>query len=252
MPRAPRSAFPILRPGFGPHAHALLLDIARFAADACLPCPSQPSWTMSWHVWLAFLASSMILAVVPGPGAASIVGYAIGSGRRTALAAVAGLAAGDTVAITLSLAGVGTLLAASATAFLLLKWIGALYLVSLGMLTLLRSRSVEAEAGNGRRATDPRAAFLGSVAVGAFHPKTIIFFVAFVPQFINPRGSYATQAIILSLTFCMTAVAVDTAYALAASGAWGWLRRPGTLRWSERICGGVLIAAGVATAAARH
>ena len=204
---------------------------------------------MSWHIWFAFLASSAILAIMPGPGAASIVGYAVGSGRRAALAAVAGLAAGDTIAITLSLAGVGTLLAASAIAFLLLKWIGALYLISLGLLTLLKVRPVEAEAGNGKRAVDARTAFLGSVTVGALHPKTIIFFVAFVPQFISPHGSYVTQAVLLSLTFCATAVAVDTVYALAASGASRWLRRPGVGRWSERVSGSVLIAAGVATAA---
>ena len=205
---------------------------------------------MDWRAWLPFVLACTVMGLVPGPGVTSIVGYAIGSGRRTALASVAGLAVGNAVAITLSLAGVGALLAASATAFVVLKWIGALYLIALGVLALLKVRpSSDAEAD---RATTPRTAFLGNAAVGLFHPKTIVFFVAFVPQFISPRAAYAPQAVLLGLTFCVTVLITDTAYALAASAASHWLRRPGVSTWSKRASGGVLIAAGVATAAARR
>jgi len=96
----------------------------------------------------------------------------------------------------------------------------------------------------------PRTAFLGNVAVGTFHPKTIVFFVAFAPQFIRPDVNYALQAAILIATFTAVAGATDTAYALAAARASRLLRSPRAALWSKRAGGGVLIAAGLATAAA--
>lgn len=207
---------------------------------------------MSWHTWCAFVLASALMGIVPGPGVTSIVGYAIGSGRRTALASVLGMAVGNALAISLSLAGVGALLAASSTAFSILKWAGALYLIVLGVITLIKASQGAAVASSAARPTSPRAAFLGNLAVGVFHPKTIVFFVAFVPQFISAKAAYAPQAALLELTFCATVLMTDAGYALAASGATRWLRREGVGRWSKRASGGVLIAAGVATAAARR
>jgi threonine/homoserine/homoserine lactone efflux protein len=207
---------------------------------------------MNWHAWGAFVLASAVMGLIPGPGVTSIVGYAIGSGRRTALASVAGLAAGNAVAITLSLAGVGALLAASALAFSILKWIGAIYLMVLGLLTLAKARRSSADPADADHLVSPRAAFLGNLAVGVFHPKTIVFFVAFVPQFISPKLAYAPQAGLLAATFCATVLITDTAYALAASGASRWLKRPGVALWSKRASGGVLLAAGIATASARR
>ena len=207
---------------------------------------------MTWHSWFAFVLASAVMGVVPGPGVTSIVGYAIGSGRRTALASVYGMAVGNAVAISLSLAGVGAVLAASATAFSILKWIGAIYLITLGVVTLVKAQSATAVRSGDARPASPRAAFLGNVAVGVFHPKTIVFFIAFVPQFISARTAYAPQAALLAATFCLTVLITDSGYALAASGASRWLRREGVERWSSRASGGVLIAAGVATAAARR
>jgi len=204
---------------------------------------------MDWRIWLGFAAASAVMGLIPGPGVTSIVGYALSSGRRTALASVAGMAIGNATAMTLSLAGAGAVLAASALAFSILKWAGALYLVALGIFSIARSRG--AGAAVAAPAIPPRAAFWSNVAVGVFHPKTIVFFVAFAPQFISPRGSYLAQAAILIATFVGVVGATDTAYALAASRAARVLRTPGAMIWSRRAGGGVLIAAGVATAAAR-
>jgi threonine/homoserine/homoserine lactone efflux protein len=206
---------------------------------------------MAWHIWIAFAAASALMGLVPGPGVASIVGYAVSSGRRTALASVAGIAIGNGLAISLSLAGVGALLAASAMAFSLVKWAGALYLIGIGMLTLRRARGSE-DATVEKEAVTPRLAFFSNMAVGVFHPKTIIFFVAFVPQFIDARGSYLLQAAILALTFVAVVGATDSFYAMAASNASNWLRRPKTLRWSKRMGGVVMIGAGAATAMTRR
>ncbi|MFI4933021.1 MAG: LysE family translocator [Caulobacterales bacterium] len=206
---------------------------------------------MDWRVWAGFVVASAVMGLIPGPGVTSIVGYALGSGRRTALASVAGMAVGNVIAMTLSLAGAGAVLAASALAFSILKWAGALYLISLGIVTIMRSHRAAAAERLGAAPISARTAFFSNVAVGTFHPKTIIFFVAFVPQFISARGDYALQAAILIATFGSVVAVTDTAYALAAARAAHLLRGPGAAIWSKRAGGGALIAAGVATAAAR-
>jgi threonine/homoserine/homoserine lactone efflux protein len=145
---------------------------------------------------------------------------------------------------------VGALLSASALAFAILKWTGAAYLIGLGVLTIVRSGQ-SARATTQRTAIAPRTAFVSNVALGTFHPKTIVFFVAFVPQFIDARGDYRTQALILVATFVLVVALTDTTYALAASGASRLLRKPSAALWMKRAGGGVLIAAGAATAVSR-
>jgi homoserine/homoserine lactone efflux protein len=205
---------------------------------------------MDLHIWLAFVAASAVMGLAPGPAVTSIVGYALSSGRATALAAVAGMAVGNLIAMSLSLGGVGALLSASALAFAVLKWTGAAYLIGLGLVTVLRSRHSAREAVE-HTPIAPRTAFASAVALGTFHPKTIVFFVAFVPQFIDSRADYRIQALLLVATFVLVVALTDTAYALAASGASRLLRKPSAALWMKRAGGGVLIAAGAATAVSR-
>lgn len=206
---------------------------------------------MDLHLWAAFAVASFIMGVIPGPGVASIIGFAFSSGRRVALASVAGMAVGNGTAISVSLAGAGAILASSAFAFTVLKWVGALYLVTIGVIAIARS----GEAGNAAMPTRPisaKVAFLTNVAVGTFHPKTILFFVAFASQFISPTEPYLPQAVILIVTFTGVAAATDTLYALASSQASGLVRGPQFRRWAQRAGGGVLVMAGLATAAMRR
>ena len=205
---------------------------------------------MHLHVWLAFIAASAVMGLAPGPAVTSIVGYALSSGRATALAAVAGVAVGNVIAMSLSLGGVGALLSASAVTFAVLKWTGAAYLIGLGILTVLRSRQSSGET-TPPAVIAPRTAFASNVALGTFHPKTIVFFVAFVPQFIDSHADYRTQALILVATFVLIVALTDTLYAVAASGAARLLRRPSAALWMKIAGGGVLIAAGAATAVSR-
>jgi len=205
---------------------------------------------MDLHLWLAFVAASLVMGLAPGPAVTSIVGYALSSGRTTALASVAGMAVGNFIAMSLSLGGVGAILSASALAFTVLKWTGAAYLIGLGIVTVLRSRHASREMTQ-RRVIAPRTAFTSNVALGTFHPKTIVFFVAFVPQFIDSRADYRIQALILIATFVLVVALTDTLYALAASGAARLLRRPSAAVWMKRAGGGVLIAAGASTAVSR-
>lgn len=206
---------------------------------------------MDLHLWLGFLAASLLLGIIPGPGVASIVGFAFSSGRRVALASVAGMAVGNTIAISVSLAGAGAILASSAVAFTVLKWVGAAYLIAIGAWAILRSGRAE-DAAAPAPAISARSAFATNVLVGTFHPKTILFFVAFAAQFVVPARPYLPQAVIMVATFPLVAAVTDTLYALAASQTAGLIRRPAVRRWTQRAGGGVLIAAGVATAALRR
>ncbi|HEY0628053.1 MAG TPA: LysE family translocator [Sphingomicrobium sp.] len=205
---------------------------------------------MDWQLWTAFALASLVVAIVPGPGVASIVGFAFSSGRTTALASVLGMAVGNVTAMTISLAGAGAVLASSALAFTVLKWIGAAYLIVIGLWALWKSGSA-LESATPAEAISPKVAFVSNVAVGTFHPKTIIFFVAFATQFISPNGGYWAQAAILIATFTVIAAATDTTYALAASRTSTLLRGNGR-KWFERAGGCALIGAGVATAAIRR
>lgn len=206
---------------------------------------------MRADLWLAFVAATLVIGLIPGPGVAAILGYAIGSGRRTAFASVGGLMLGNLAASTASLLGMGAVLAASTFLFGLLKWAGAVYLIVVGAMGLWRARNAHAMAIRPRMIS-PRAAFLGNLGVGTFHPKTILFLAAFAPQFIDPSHPYRAQAPVLIATFVIVLALTDSCYAWAASSAGGLLRSPRAQAWAQRAGGGALIFAGLATAAIRQ
>lgn len=199
------------------------------------------------NLWFAFVGASLIIGLAPGPGVISIVGYAINSGRRTAMAAVAGMVVGNTIAMSLSLAGVGTLLAASTMAFSIIKWVGALYLIGLGLITIIKSRAA-VQNETAQTIITPKAAFLNNILVGTFHPKTIVFFIAFVPQFMDATKSYWIQSGILLATFVITVGITDACYGLLAARASHMLRRPSGVYWTRVTGGAVMVAAGLLAA----
>lgn len=205
---------------------------------------------MSFELWLAFCAAAMLVLVIPGPTVALVIGYALGEGRRAAFAIVAGVALGDLTAMTLSLLGVGALLAASAELFTALKWIGAGYLVWLGIKLWRAPVGEAADATVERRPAWTMLAH--AYAVTALNPKSILFFVAFVPQFMDAAQPVAPQAALLVATFVSLAALNAGLYALLAGRARGAIRRPAVRRAVNRVGGGVLIGAGVMTAMIRR
>lgn len=206
---------------------------------------------MDLHLWLTFAAASFVMGIIPGPGVASIIGFAFSSGRRTALASVAGMAAGNAIAIAVSLAGAGAILGSSALAFTILKWAGAIYLFMIGLIAIIRSDR-GGQGGTASRPISARAAFMTNIAVGTFHPKTILFFVAFASQFIQTDDAYLPQAAILLATFTIIAAITDTLYALTASTTSGLINRPGVRKWTQRAGGGAVMTAGIAMATMRR
>lgn len=202
---------------------------------------------MSLEHWLAFVAASSILLAIPGPTILLVISYALSHGRKVATATVAGVALGDFTAMTASMLGLGALLAASATLFTVLKWVGAAYLVYLG-IKLWRapvSDTVSAveneEAGNGR----PFRIFLHTYLVTALNPKSIVFFVAFLPQFLDLRQPLFFQMAVFEVTFLVLATLNATLYGLLASMARNTIRKPKVQRIVNRTGGSLMIGAGL-------
>jgi homoserine/homoserine lactone efflux protein len=205
---------------------------------------------MTFELWLAFVLAASILLAIPGPTVMLVVGYALGEGRRSAWATVAGVALGDFTAMTLSMLGLGALLAASATLFTALKWVGAAYLVYLG-IRLWRAPAVLATAGEGggRR---PIAMLGHAFLVTALNPKSIAFFIAFLPQFMRAADPLLPQMLVLETTFILLATLNAALYAALAARLRRAIGRPSVLKALNRIGGTILIGAGVATAAMKR
>jgi threonine/homoserine/homoserine lactone efflux protein len=200
---------------------------------------------MTLELWAAFVAASSILLIIPGPTVLLVVSYALGQGWRTALPMAIGVALGDFTAMTLSMLGLGALLAASATLFTILKWIGAAYLVWLGVKLWRAGGTLEAAP---RTDAASAARMLGHAwLVTALNPKSITFFVAFLPAFLDPHADFLTQMLVFETTFLVLAFANAFTYALVASRARGFVSNPRAIRAINRTGGGLLIGAGVAT-----
>lgn len=198
-----------------------------------------------FSIILLFVSASIALLVVPGPTTALVVARSMSDGRRVALPLVLGVGMGDFVAATVALAGAGTLLAASATAFTVVKLVGAVYLVWLG-IKLFRADPVPPRAANDLSSATGQAAFRDGFLVTVFNPKGILFFVAFVPQFIRPDGSYLGQAAFFVLAFTVLAILNGTAYAIGADAMRRVIRSTGVLKWMNRAGGAVIAFAGIA------
>lgn len=200
--------------------------------------------------WLAFVAASMVLLAIPGPTVLLVISYAIGHGRRPAAAIVAGVALGDLTAMTASMLGLGAVMATSAALFTVLRWIGGAYLVWLG-IALWR-----APVGDARDVPTPMARpgrmMLHAYAVTALNPKSIVFFVAFVPQFLSGSQPFLPQMAIFVASFVVLAALNATFFALLAAAARQRLRSPRVRRAMNRTGGGLLIGAGVLAAGLRR
>lgn len=205
---------------------------------------------MPLDLWLAFAAASAILLAIPGPTILLVTAYALGAGRRVALWMTLGVFLGDLLAITLAVLGLGALLAASALLFTALKWAGAAYLVWLGW------KLFRAPVGTGLEAAKPGKTgpqmCLHAFAVTATNPKSIVFFIAFLPQFVSPAAPAVPQLLTMIATFTLLGALNALLYALAAGTLRERMTRPAVMTWVNRAGGSLLMAMGLATALARR
>ena len=199
---------------------------------------------MPIELWLAFVAASAVLLIIPGPTVLTVISYSMAHGRRANVPLVAAVVLGDSTALVFSLLGLGALLATSAFWFTLVKWLGGLYLVHLGVKLLRAGISSEALAAPAAPGSRWRL-FVNTYLVTALNPKGIVFFVAFLPQFINPSVSVTHQLWVLALTFVAMAALNATLYAAFAASARRLLASPRAQRSFGLAGGSLLSAAGV-------
>lgn len=185
----------------------------------------------------------LIFAIIPGPTVILVVRQAISYGKKSVLPLVAGVLIGDFVAMTLSLIGLGAVLAASATLFLILKWFGVGYLIYLGIKAWRDKPSINPSSIDSLGISKFNM-FKSSFLVTALNPKDIVFFVAFLPQFINPGSNAFTQMLILMFTFLTIISITITSFAIFAGTIRHKLKTHKARKRLNRIGGCALVGAG--------
>lgn len=204
---------------------------------------------MSLHLWLGFLAATLVVALSPGPGAVLSMSVGLRHGYRHALAAILGLQTALLLQLGLVAIGLGTVLAASENAFLAVKLAGAAYLVWLGIqkwrAPLEEEGAVEGDLKSGF--------YRQGILVNLGNPKAIIFIAALVPQFIDPAAAQGIQFLVIAATMFSIDVAVMSGYALLASRLRGAVRSRRSILLQNRVFGGIFVGAGcILAGASRH
>ena len=202
---------------------------------------------MSLEVWITYIFATTLILIIPGPTIILVVSQAVTHGRKSVVPLVAGVVFGDFTAMTLSLFGLGAIMTASASLFTLFKWIGALYLLYLG-INLWRANPKSSSIQQGKKDVSPRSLFKSSFIVTALNPKGIAFFVAFLPQFISHHEPVFKQLLLLGGTFLFLALVNAVLYALFASQLREAIKRTSVRKWFNRCGGTALIGAGIITA----
>ena len=210
---------------------------------------------MSIELYASFVLACAVVLMIPGPTVILVVSYALAHGWRAAMASVAGVGLGDATSVTLSLIGLGAVLSVSVTLFTVLKWIGALYLIWLG-IKLWRTKpaplgTLSAEAADSVR-TRQKAMLLRTWVVTSLNPKAIAFYIAFLPHFVAPEAPVVPQLVLLGVTFVALGVLNALLYAVFASSIRRSLKSSRALARVNRIGGAFLVGAGLMTAAIRR
>lgn len=207
------------------------------------------------NYWLVFLAAAVVLNISPGPDLIYILSRTIAQGTKVGLASAAGVCSGAVVHVLAAAFGLSAVLAASATAFSIMKYVGAAYLLYLGIQALNSQGGVlEITAEKETAAVTPWRAFRQGVLVDVLNPKAAIFFMAFLPQFVRPeRGNSSAQLVVLGLLVILVAIIVESLFVLAAARSTNFFRRnPKATAWLDRALGTVFIALGIRLALTEH
>jgi len=200
------------------------------------------------HSLLLFISAALVLLVIPGPAVFYILGHSIGHGRKAGIVSALGIGVGSIFHTAAAAVGLSALLLSSAVALGTVKYLGAAYLIYLGIQKLRRDESTDLSAGAPQ--VKLSRVFAQGIVVNILNPKAALFFFAFLPQFVEPsRGHVAAQVLFLGALFAALGVASDTVWALSAGTVAQWFRRNVRARRSQRyVSGGMLISLGVATA----
>lgn len=202
---------------------------------------------MAFETWLLFLVASVGLSLTPGPNGLLSLTHGVIYGSRRTLFTVSGGVLGFALLMALSMAGLGALIATSEQVFTAVKWLGALYLVYLGV-KIWRSPPVPVHTANQNEADSAIASrylFSKGFMVATSNPKVIIFFTAFLPQFINPLMPQWSQFLVMAVTFCVIEFITEMSLAAGAQRILPWLGIGKNIKIFHRVSGGTFIGAGV-------
>jgi threonine/homoserine/homoserine lactone efflux protein len=201
------------------------------------------------HTLAVFSIAALAILAVPGPAVLYIVTRSVDEGRSAGLASVLGIHVGTLVHLAFATLGLSAILVSSATAFTTVKLLGAVYLIVIGIRTLL-GRAAEGATEPQRPPRRRRRDFAEGVVVNVFNPKTALFFLAFLPQFVDPnKGQPSLQILVLGLTFITLGLITDSVWALAAGSAGEALRRSRKWEHVQRyVSGSIFVGLGLVTA----
>ena len=199
------------------------------------------------EIWIPFALATTLILIIPGPTIILVISQAVTHGRKSVVPLVAGVILGDFTAMTLSLLGLGALLSASAALFSAFKWIGAIYLIYLGIKLWKLNPENDATQYIAEN-TSARALFKSSFIVTALNPKSIAFFVAFLPQFIDPLKPAVSQLTLFGGTFLAMATLNAARYAIFAGQLSEHIKKRKIRKVFNRCGGSALIGAGIFTA----
>lgn len=194
---------------------------------------------MNWSLWWAFITTSLVLDMMPGPAVMLVLGTSVRHGWPPAVRTILGILSANAFYFALSATSLGALLIASYRIFFLVKWIGAAYLLYLGWKTI-RSRTILTD----RSEAAPGRLFATGVLSQLANPKAVVYFAAILPQFLDPAFPVVPQLIVLGGSNTVTEFFVLLTYAIVAGRATLVLREPRYAAWASRIAGVILIAAG--------
>lgn len=199
---------------------------------------------MSLNIWLAYVAAVFVISGTPGPNMLLSLTHGIHHGLVRTTSTMLGLLSGLAIILSISIGGLGAVLVASTTAFQVIKYAGAVYLVYLG-IRVWRTADARLVTESRPLAASGWARYRTGVLVSISNPKAILFCVAFFPQFIDRRQALAPQASILLITFAVIESCWMLIYAGGGARLAAWLRTGNRMRWFNRASGGVFIGAGV-------
>ncbi|MDC0435061.1 LysE family translocator [bacterium] len=206
---------------------------------------------MNIDLWFGFVVASAIMLAIPGPTVLIVISYALTHGKRANMPLLLAVVLGTTVAVSGSLLGLGALLRTSAFWFTVVKTMGGLYLLYLG-ISILKSGSLPAKSNEPVHLDSRWKLFINTFCATALNPKSLMFFVAFIPQFIDTSTDATSQLWILAITFISLATIIVSSYAVFASSAIDYLKSPRIQRSFNLTSGSLLSLAGIWTLASRR
>jgi threonine/homoserine/homoserine lactone efflux protein len=207
---------------------------------------------MNPTTWWLFAGMELVLCLTPGPAVLYVISSGLRAGARQSIASNLGILAANAVYFVLSATGVGALLVASYNLFFAVKWIGAAYLIFIGLRALFGKATMIEAADGAPEAPGGWRLFRDGFILQASNPKAIVFFSALLPQFIDPHGPIVMQVAILAVTSMVIEFFVLLGYGTAAGRASHFARQPRYANWTNRIAGVLLIGAGAGLATLRR